>query len=290
MMKSIKDRSFRPVDVAVAPDGSIFISDWYDPIIGGLAQRDISRGRLYRIAPKGSRYGQPKLDYGSAKECVNALKNPNYCVRYKAWNALHKMGSKAEKELMKMFLSKNLRHRARALWLMGKIEGRSAHFVDMASKDQDPNIRILALRLARQTGTPLIKVIEKMTSDPSAKVRRECAISLTHVRGDKKASLWASLAINHDAGDRWSLEALGIAAENDWDSCLSSWLKLVGDDWDTDKGKDIIWRSRAKESSLLIAKILKDPKVPEKDRPRYFRALDFQDAAQREEALIKILE
>jgi len=189
-----------------------------------------------------------------------------------------------------MFLSKNSRHRARALWLMGKIEGRSAHFVDMASKDKDPNIRILALRLARQTGTPLIKIIEKMTSDPSAKVRRECAISLTHLGGEKKAKLWASLAINHDAGDRWSLEALGIAAANDWDSCLSSWLKLVGDDWNTDKGKDIIWRSRAKESSLLIAKILKDPKVLEKDRPRYFRALDFQDSAQREEALIKILE
>ena len=70
MMKSLKDRSFRPVDVAVAPDGSIFISDWYDPIIGGLAQRDISRGRLYRIAPKGSRYECPKIEYDSSKESV----------------------------------------------------------------------------------------------------------------------------------------------------------------------------------------------------------------------------
>ena len=290
MMKSVKDRSFRPVDVAVAPDGSIFISDWYDPIIGGLAQRDITRGRLYRISPKGARYEQPKLEYGSAEESVNALKNPNYCVRYKAWNALHKMGSVAEKELMKMFLSKNSRHRARALWLMGKSKGRSAHFVDMASKDKNPDIRILALRLARQTGVPLINIIEKMTSDPSAKVRRECAVSIAHLRGDKKSKIWASLAVNHKAGDRWSLEALGIAAANDWDACLASWLELVGDDWNSDKGKDIIWRSRAKGSSLLIAKILQDPMTLEKDRPRYFRALDFQDAVQRDEALIKILE
>ena len=289
MMKSLKDRSFRPVDVAVAPDGSIFISDWYDPIIGGLAQRDISRGRLYRIAPKGSRYEQPKIGYGSAKESVNALKNPNYCVRYKAWNALHKMGSESEKELMKMFLSKNSRHRARALWLMGKNPGRSAHYVDMASQDKDPDIRIIALRLARQEGVSMIRVIEKMASDPSAKVRRECAISLAHLRGPEKSKLWASLAMSHEAGDRWSLEALGIAASGDWDSCLSSWLEKVGDDWDSDSGKDIIWRSRAKGSARLITKILKDPKTLEKDRARYFRALDFQSKAEKEAALLDIL-
>jgi len=160
MMKSLRDRSFRPVDVAVAPDGSIFISDWYDPIIGGLAQRDISRGRLYRIAPKGSGYEWPKIGYSSPKESVNALKNPNYCVRYKAWNALHGMGQESEQELMKMFHSKNLRHRARAIWLMGKIDGRSAHYVNLASQDKDPDIRIIALRLARQTGVSLTSVIE----------------------------------------------------------------------------------------------------------------------------------
>ena len=289
MMKSLRDRSFRPVDVAVAPDGSIFISDWYDPIIGGLAQRDISRGRLYRIAPKGSGYEWPKIGYSSAKESVNALKNPNYCVRYKAWNALHGMGQESEQELMKMFHSKNLRHRARAIWLMGKIDGRSAHYVNLASQDKDPDIRIIALRLARQTGVSLTSVIEKLASDKAAKVRRECAISLAHLRGPEKAKLWASLAMNHEAGDRWYLEALGIGASGDWDSCLRSWLEKVGDDWNSDSGKDIVWRSRAKVSAGLIAKIIKDPKTLENERDRYLRALDFQSKAEKEAALLDIL-
>ena len=142
--------------------------------------------------------------------------------------------------------------------------------MDLASQDKDPDIRIIALRLARQAGVSMIRVIEKMASDPSAKVRRECAISLAHLRGPEKSKLWASLAMNHEAGDRWSLEALGIAASGDWDSCLSSWLEKVGDDWDSDSGKDIIWRSRAKGSARLITKILKDPKTLEKDTGTLF--------------------
>ncbi|WP_332914566.1 hypothetical protein [Algoriphagus boritolerans] len=31
-----RDNWFRPSDVTVAPDGSIFISDWYDPGVGAM--------------------------------------------------------------------------------------------------------------------------------------------------------------------------------------------------------------------------------------------------------------
>jgi len=128
-----------------------------------------------------------------------------------------------------------------------------------------------------------------LASDKAAKVRRECAISLAHLRGPEKAKLWASLAMNHEAGDRWYLEALGIGASGDWDSCLRSWLEKVGDHWNSDSGKDIVWRSRAKVSAHLIAKIIKDPKTLENERDRYLRALDFQSKAEKEAALLDIL-
>ena len=99
VMKSINDKSFRPIDVAVAPDGSLFISDWYDPVVGGFQQRDIAKGRLYRIAPEGSKYLNPRLTFKTPKEACNSLKNPNYCVRYKAWKTLQGMGEKAEEAL-----------------------------------------------------------------------------------------------------------------------------------------------------------------------------------------------
>ncbi|WP_373517616.1 PVC-type heme-binding CxxCH protein, partial [Pricia sp.] len=47
-----KDDWFRPDDVTVAPDGSLFISDWYDGGVGGHKAEDIERGRIYRLAPE----------------------------------------------------------------------------------------------------------------------------------------------------------------------------------------------------------------------------------------------
>ncbi len=48
-----RGRWFRPSDVAVAPDGSIFVADWYDPGVGGhLAGDREAYGRILRIVPE----------------------------------------------------------------------------------------------------------------------------------------------------------------------------------------------------------------------------------------------
>ena len=110
----------------MAPDGSLFVTDWYDPGVGGHRQGDTDRGRLFRLAPPGTKYIVPKFDYSTAAGAVDALRNPNLATRYKAWMALHNMGADAEPELLKLYGDSNPRLRARALWLLGKIDGRTA--------------------------------------------------------------------------------------------------------------------------------------------------------------------
>jgi hypothetical protein len=181
------------------------------------------------------------------------------------------------------------RLRARALWLLGKIEGRGPHYVELAIADKNPNIRILGLRLARELHLDVIPLAKHLAKDPSAQVRREVAIALRHNQAEQMPELWAELALQHDGHDRWYLEALGISADQQWDACLAAWLKRAGDNWSTPAGRDIIWRSRAAQTPSLLAKIIKDPDTSADTHPRYLRSFDFLSGPEKEKALEAIL-
>ncbi len=118
------DKWFRPADVCVAPDGSLFVTDWYDPGVGGHRQGDTDRGRLFRIAPPGTPYKVPEFDYSTVPGAVAALCNPNLAARYKAWIALQSMGEEAEEALLALFNDgENPRLRARACGCWDKSRG-----------------------------------------------------------------------------------------------------------------------------------------------------------------------
>ena len=163
--------------------------------------------------------------------------------------------------------------------------------MDLASKDKDFNIRIVAIRLARQLeSVECIDTVAKLFDDPEPSVRRECALALRHLKTEAAAKLWAELAVRHDGKDRWYLEALGISSDLNADACFSAWLQIVGDAWDTPSGRDIVWRSRAKEAAFYLIKILKNPKTPSESHPRYVRAIDFHSGPEREKALEELLD
>jgi len=289
MLEGARDQWYRPVDVKTAPDGSVIVADWYDPGVGGHDIGDLGHGRLFRITPKGHQgYRVPRFNFSTPAGAAQALKNPAYSVRYIAWQALHAAGAGAERALRRLWLSNNARFRARALWLLGRIEGRGPTYVREAIADKNPDIRITGLRLARQLELDLIPLVETLADDPSPQVRRECAIALRHNRSPQAAELWARLAAAHDGSDRWYLEALGIGADRQWGAFLAAWLEGAGDDWNTPAGRDIIWRSRARQSPDYLAKIIADPSIPATDLPRYFRALDFLPGSRRDAALVRL--
>ena len=254
ILEGTRDKWFRPSDVKVSPDGSLIVADWYDPGVGGHRMVDLNRGRIFRVVPKGhdGSYAVPKFDFATATGAVQALRNPNNAARYLAWASLNSMGSEAEGELLKLWEDENPRMRARALWLLGKIDGRGLHYVDIASRDKNKNIRCAALRLARQLeDVDVLPVVSRLVDDPAAAVRRECAIALRHNEAEEAAGLWASLAKHHDGSDRWYLEALGIAADKQWDRFMTAWLGTVNGEWNTPGGRDLVWRYRWLEDGRL---------------------------------------
>jgi putative heme-binding domain-containing protein len=289
ILKGTRDQWFRPSDVCVAPDGSLIVADWYDPGVGGHAMGDLERGRLFRVAPPGAKYEVPKYDYSTPQGAAEALKSPNLCARQVAWTTLHAMQAQAEPALKQAFEdAENPRQRARALWLLGLIPGRAEHYIRVAMNDASPDIRLTAVRLARRVEFDIIPVTRKLLRDPAPQVRRELLIALRHHPSAEKPRLWAELAAQHDGTDRWYLEALGLAADGQWDACLDAYLAKTGPSWNTPAGRDIIWRSRAAKTPSFLTKIMNDPAVPVSELPQYFRAFDFVSGDEKNAALIEL--
>ena len=283
------DKWFRPADVCVAPDGSLFVSDWYDPGVGGHRQGDTDRGRLFRVAPPKTSYVTPEYDYGTPSGAVSALQNPNQSVRYLAWTALHEMGTKAEPDLLNLFQTANPRHRARALWLLGRIEGRGQHYVNLGLTDSDENIRCVAIRLAKQLGYSASESCKKAATDSSPLVRRELAVALRFDTSDLMPAVWATLASQHRDEDRWYLEAIGIGSDLRADECFTAWKELIAGKWDTPGGRDIVWRVRAKEAAKALVEIIRNPNLSLEQTNRYFRSLEYHQPEVRNEAMKELL-
>ncbi len=290
LVQGVKDPWFRPVDACVAPDGSLFIADWYDPGVGGHRMGDAQHGRIFRVVPQGHQgYNIPQHSFSNAESSTQALLSPNLATRFLAQQALQKLGSAAELALSHVVDSDATdAMRARALWQLTAVSQQPEQHIRQALKATSPDLRIVGLRLARQNNLGMLPIVEQLKQDRSPQVRRELAIALRHLPDAQAAELWADLALQHDGLDRWYLEALGIGADQQWDRFFDAWLLKVGDAWNTPAGRDIIWRARTPKACSYLAQIIAQT-ATEEEQYRYFRAFDFHSGDAKLAALTKLL-
>lgn len=147
----------------------------------------------------------------------------------------------------------------------------------------------VAANLNNELTFDLITALQTLVNDTNQQVRRECAIALRHSQSSEAPALWTKLALQYDGKDRWYLEALGISADQQWDAFLGAWLTATGDNWNTAAGRDIIWRSRAAQTPALLAKLIIARQSEKDEWPRYFRAMDYFEGAEKEKALVQVL-
>lgn len=291
------DRWFRPSDICVAPDGSLIVADWHDPGVGGHGMADTEKGRLYRIAPKASRdrvaastkkVSPPVVDMGSIAGAVESLSSPNLCTRAMALEKLSSEPVVSAAELAEAFEKQSdLRLRARLAWAAGMLPGHAELWIDRLARQDDEHLRIMALRICRLTTGDVLGLVEKLSSDPSIAVRRDASIALRGIAGERADRAWAALAAQHQAGDRWEVEALGVGADGahgmagprDWDGRLAAWLARVNGQWKTPAGREIIWRSRAAATPQMLCELIGDPSITTSESLALVRALDFQEPA-----------
>ncbi|QDT17648.1 PVC-type heme-binding CxxCH protein [Alienimonas californiensis] len=302
------DRWFRPSDVTVAPDGSLIVADWYDPGVGGHRMDDVTRGRLFRLRPTGSEktYMAPVLDLSTPAGALAALNSPNLDARYQGFTALAGMGEDAVEPVRAQFRDQAApaHLRARAMWALAQLIS-PLRVADEAIGIEDEAIRAAGLRLLceatdvrteegikNRLARLVVGVLRTDRLDAPA-LWREAAVALRGVPADADvagvtaAQLWAALAQRADLTDRWMLETLGLAAEGKWDACLDAYLATSPE---ADAAKQVIWRSRAKQTPALLAEALLDPaRVSGEEAPRWVRAFDFQANSEQKRAALQRL-
>jgi putative membrane-bound dehydrogenase-like protein len=217
-----KEKSFRPADVSIGTDGAIFIADWYDPVVGGHQMKDsLGFGRIYRITPKNRKLVSPTLDFNSIQGQLEALKNPAVNVRNIAFEKLKQQGAAVIEPVKILLHDENPFVRARAVWLLAQLGNEGKKEVENILTDKDEQIRATAFRTLRQVTQNMMPLARKLSTDPSAFVRREVAVALRDSSFKVKKEILLSLAAQYDGKDRWYLETLGTAMDAD----AESWYK-----------------------------------------------------------------
>ena len=293
----------RPTDVAAAPDGAVFVSDWYDPGVGGhqMGDPDGGRGRIYRLAPAGNKPVAVKIDLSSTRGISAAFASPNQSAWYAAHMALVAQGPHAVPALQQMWHQSDPILKARALWILGGLGDPGKAAVQDALHDRDPRFRVLGLRVARLNGANMLAIGRPLLRDESPQVRREMVLSIRdanpalmlppYIYKDQVQPTveWldamTQLVSQYDGKDRWYLEAIGIAARGREDA-LYARLKSG------DKGEafnQVVWELRPRTALPDLMSVLNDSSASIADRTSALEtlgAMQWSEAARALESFI----
>ena len=272
------DPMFRPSDIAVAPDGSVFVSDWQDPVVGGHNMLDTERGRIFRIAPIGHRSAVAALDLESEEGILAAFASPNQATRYRAYRELTLRGEEERRGiLVRAWQGESVPAKARALWLLGALGGVGERALEEAFDSGDARFRILALRVSRLHGLDYLGRVAALAHDADPQVRREAALMLRDAPKAAKLEIWPRLAQGYDGEDRWYLSALGIAASGAADELFEQ-LRSAQPQW-TARAADLYRILRAPASVPILAGIVADRSNPLEQRLQALDALGWHGSS-----------
>jgi putative heme-binding domain-containing protein len=204
---------FRPSDVAVGPDGAIYVSDWIDARVGGHQDLDDTlSGAIYRIAPKGFVSKVPAFDAATIDGLITALRSPAVNVRAIGFEGLKARGAAAVNAVAALLKDPSPYMRGRAIYLLYQLGPEGRQRAGSPESHSDPAMRIAAYRAMRRADLDVIPVASRLARDKDPGVRREVALSMRDQPADKALGILVDVARGYDGQDRTYLEALGTGA------------------------------------------------------------------------------
>ena len=209
------DERFRPVNLSLAPDGTLYVVDMYRGIIqhkGYMTEylRDYvqthemaqpnSRGRIYRIMHESSKRDTTPLPMRSTPaQLVSMLAHPNGWRRDMAQQLLVERGDTSVVPALRKMASSaaDVRTRLHALWTLDGLDAIEPGDVMSALSHANRDVRVSGLRLAErwlgQANHPLQGAVLKRLDDNDWAVRRQLAATLGELPAQSKESAIATI-------------------------------------------------------------------------------------------------
>jgi mono/diheme cytochrome c family protein/glucose/arabinose dehydrogenase len=205
------DERFRPVYLANAPDGSLFLVDLYHGIVQHKAyltrylrehieHRNLEShprlGRIYRIKYKERPLGEtPRLREKGAVELVPYLAHANGWWRDTAQQLIVDRGNPAAVSPLTELAGDTGKPlgQIHALWTLEGLGAVNLPAVAGALRSDDPHVLEMAIRLSEELSSgeaaELLPRLKELADRPEAVVRRQLAASLGSVPGDEALGL-----------------------------------------------------------------------------------------------------
>ncbi len=197
---SSSDPNFRPADLETAPDGTIYFTDWQNPIIGHMQHnlRDPSRdrihGRVYRVRAEGRELLKPAAIAGEPiAKLLDLLKEKDDRVRYRTRIELSGRDSaeviKAAQAWLAALDTKDPayeHHALEALWLHQSHNVVNEALLKKTLKSPDFHARAAATRVLcgwRDRIADVLELLRAQVNDEHPRVRLEAIRTLSFFTG-----------------------------------------------------------------------------------------------------------
>lgn len=196
------DINYRPVDLEFAPDGSLYIADWHNVLIGHMQHnirdplRDHVHGRIYRVTyPSRPLVTPAKVDGASIPELLDNLTLPEYRTRYRTRRELREHPASAVLPELKKWMAKQDKNSPQyeklmleALWVSWGQNKVDQPLLRQLLKAKDYHVRAAAVEVVRFAGKELpdkAALLMAAAKDENSRVRLEAIVSASWLSKDK---------------------------------------------------------------------------------------------------------
>lgn len=225
------DRSSRPVNLEVGPDGNMYLIDMYREVIehpewipDEMEQKlninaGKDKGRIYKIYPTTNKVHTSKISFQDEEACIDFLSHQNAWFRKNAQRKLIERGisNKGLNALKKIILADKPIPKLHALWILKSLGKLDASLLLNAMQDPSAGIRENALIISENfvyDKTIIAKMIQSMR-DQDQRVAMQAALSLSTLSKDG-IMLYKDMVIQsmNQLTDKWNVAAKTLAVKH----------------------------------------------------------------------------